>query len=163
MDLKSVIILAIILFLTFLLIKIFSIKSRNKEQKILAKLIGFAQENESTITKYNHWSNTLIGIDESSLKKVFFIRKNSHNEFRKVIDLSEVQKCRVVNVTRTVGEGKNKQSVIDKIELRFTFNNKNTPEIALEFYNSDFDSLTLSGELQLAENWLQIINKNLKM
>jgi hypothetical protein len=54
-------------------------------------------------------------------------------------------------------------NVIDRIELIFSFNN-HRPELSLEFYNTDYDQLTLSGELQLAEKWAgtlkTIINLN---
>jgi hypothetical protein len=40
--------------------------------------------------------------------------------------------------------------------LIFSFYN-HKPEVSLEFYNTDYDQLTLSGELQLAQKWTGMI------
>jgi hypothetical protein len=34
----------------------------------------------------------------------------------------------------------------------------NKPDVILDFYNSGYDSLTLRGEIQLAEKWAEIAN-----
>jgi len=46
--------------------------------------------------------------------------------------------------------------VIEKLELTFTSNNKQLPEITVEFYNAAYDNAVLSGELQLLEKWQKI-------
>jgi len=52
--------------------------------------------------------------------------------------------------------------VVDKLELSFYPVEKGKPEISIEFYNDEYDSLTLSGELQLAEKWEKLLNEQLK-
>lgn len=75
-----------------------------------------------------------------------------------MITLSEVQKCRVINSESTVNHTGGTHKVIEKLELTFTYRDKGKPEAVLEFYNTDSDSLTLTGELQLAEKWNKIAN-----
>ena len=46
-----------------------------------------------------------------------------------------------------------------RLVLEFTFT-KNMPiNKNIEFYNSEFDGLTMHNEFQLAEKWLEIIEK----
>jgi hypothetical protein len=35
---------------------------------------------------------------------------------------------------------------------------KNKPDTKVEFYNADYDRLTLTGEVQLSEKWCKILN-----
>lgn len=148
----SITILAIIFLILF-------IQKRNKKRgkEILSVLQSFAKDNNGEISSYDRWDKTLIGIDNSEINKLFFIRTISDKEFREVINLSEVKKCRLIKTERIVRYNKENVSVIDKIELIFSFVSTHKPDIALEFYNNEYDSLTLSGQLQLAQKWSGIV------
>lgn len=78
------------------------------------------------------------------------------------IDLSEIQKCKVVKTSRTVNYKNSSTIVIEKLELYFYPNDKNKTQILLEFYNTNSDISVLSGELQLIEKWSDTINNRLK-
>jgi hypothetical protein len=136
----------------------FYIRNRRREKSIYTVLHSFAKENNSTVTSSDHWANTLIGIDQMEAKKLFFIRTANNHSIKEVINLSEVRNCRLANIARTVTYDKQKVHVVDRIELIFSFLDSGRPEITLEFYNNDYDSLTLTGELQLAQKWLEIVN-----
>ena len=48
--------------------------------------------------------------------------------------------------------------VVDRIELTFVNQDKIKSDTMVSFYNSEYDRLTLSGEIQLAEKWSKIAN-----
>ena len=106
-------------------------------------------------------SNSLtIGIDDTA-NMVFFRNETKDNEILQQINLSEVQQCRVVNSTRTVKNKNSNYSVVEKLELAFTNQDKNKKEIVLEFYNQFNDGLTVDGEVQFVEKWCNIINNKI--
>ena len=135
---------------------------RKKENRYLSALQSFAREHNSTVSVYDHWDKTTIGMDQLAPCKLFFIRTVPGKEIRQVVELSEVMGCRLSKTARMMKNKKETVNVIDRIELRFTFIQSQMPELALEFYNNDYDSLTLSGELQLAQKWLEMINRFLR-
>lgn len=94
---------------------------------------------------------------------IFFTRKVKETETLQTIHLAEVQKCRVINSGRVVSQTVGNHQVIEKLELEFAYWNKVKTATVLEFYNTDSDSLTLTGELQLAEKWNKIVNNCLSV
>jgi len=149
----SISIVAILLFAGYIYIR-----NRRREKKTNSVLNDFARENNSAITSSDHWHSTLIGIDQVENNKLFFIRNANNESIREIINLSEVMACRLNRVERTVTYEKQKALVIERIELVFTFIDTRKPEVALEFYNNDYDSLTITDELLLSKKWLGIIN-----
>jgi hypothetical protein len=139
------------------------LRNKNRLNEILKPLLVFAQENNSEISFFDYWDKTLIGVDNHEINRLFFIRNTPCNVIREKITLSEVSECKILKTERKVKYYKELVNVIDRIELIFSFNN-HRPELSLEFYNTDYDQLTLSGELQLAEKWAgtlkTIINLN---
>ena len=128
-------------------------KSKKKENGFFLKLQSFATENSCTISTYDHWHKTLIGF---GLGKIFFIRNTSENDVKKLIDLSEVYSSRIVKTVKIVSYNGENLSVLDKIDLVvFLINNT---DVVLEFYNSKYDNLTLTGELHFAQRWSEFIN-----
>jgi hypothetical protein len=148
----SIIILATISFIVYP-----QINNKNREKKAFSVLQNFAKEFSSNISSYDRWDKSLIGIDSGKINKLFFLRTISNKEYREVINLSEVMSCRLVLDERTVLYKKKQVNVIDKIDLVFSFGNTNKQGVKLEFYNADYDQLTLSGELQLAQKWSEIV------
>ena len=45
----------------------------------------------------------------------------------------------------------------NKIDLVFSFVDNSKQDVSLEFYNTNYSQLTLSGELQLAQKWSGIV------
>jgi hypothetical protein len=131
--------------------------SQKRDKKMLQELQIFAESNNCKISQHELWNNSQIGVDETA-NAVFFIKKLKEKEIKQQINLNEIEKCRVINSGRTVSNKNGSHKVVDKLDLAFTFHDKNNGEITIEFYNSDYDSLTLSGELQLVEKWYKIIN-----
>ncbi|MCC6754323.1 MAG: hypothetical protein IT266_10120 [Saprospiraceae bacterium] len=158
MDLGTTITGIIILLICIIPFVIMYLNNQKREKKLLQELSTFAERNNCKISQHELWNNnSLIGIDETA-NMIFFIKKLKGNEIMQQINLTEIQKCRVINSGRTVSNKNGSHKVVDKLDLAFTFHDKNKEEIIVEFYNADYDSLTLSGELQLVEKWCKIIN-----
>lgn len=133
------------------------IRNRKRNSRKIAVLQAFAVENQSTISTWDTWENTLIGISTPETNRLFFIRSIPGREIRQVINLSEVADCRMVKTGKQVAYHKELVQVVDKIELVFSLF-QHQPALSLEFYNADYNNLTLSGELQLAQKWAGIVN-----
>lgn len=157
MDLGTITALAVFLLICLILIVIAVRNGRKNEKQFLQAFYRLVETHLCKISQYDRWGNTAIGIDENT-GKVFFIRKLGGKEIIQYVNLEEILKCRVISTTRNVSSKEGKITVIDKLELAFTYRDKNSPEIYLEFYNADYESLTLRGELQMAEKWCEIAN-----
>jgi ABC-type glycerol-3-phosphate transport system permease component len=136
------------------------ISSLRKEKQLKNKLFQLASSNSCAISEFDFWKNSAIGLDRNS-HRIFFVRDKKTEEDVKEVDLSEIQKCRMVNASRSLHNKNGNYTAIDKLELMFTFRDKNKPEVGLEFYNNTHDSLSLAGEVQLAEKWSAIVGKEL--
>lgn len=160
MDLSTILGWSITTLIIAGLIVFLRIKKLKKKKQVLSVLQAFAKENNSEISTYDTWDKTLIGIDDKEESKLFFIRSIPENEIRQVIVLSDVLDCKIAKTSRNMNFKGETAHVIDKIELVLSFSNKK-PNIFLEFYNTDYDHLTLAGELQLADKWLELIKKSI--
>jgi ABC-type glycerol-3-phosphate transport system permease component len=136
------------------------ISSLKKEKQLKNKLFQLAATNSCAISEFDFWKNSAIGLDKSR-QRIFYVRDIKSKEEMKEVDLSEIQKCRVVNASRSLHNKNGNYTAIDRLELMFTFRDKNKPEVGLEFYNTTHDSLSLAGEVQLVEKWSEIVDKEL--
>ena len=130
-------------------------KKKKKEKEIKEVISRLAAKSNSGVDEYDWWNKTIIGIDNSN-RKLFFIKKIHDKELQSAIDLSNIQMGRVINSHRSVINGN--YNVIQKLQLGLISKNKDKPETLLEFYNADYDSLTIMEELQLVEKWSKIVN-----
>ena len=131
--------------------------SKNRKQKKLQNLFDFAAKNEGNITQYDFWHKSSIGLDETN-NTIFFIRTLRDKEITQAVKLEDMQKCQLINTSRTLNDQDSQIKLIDKLELAFTPRDKQQDMIVLEFFKVDPDSLTLTGELQLAEKWTNLAN-----
>jgi hypothetical protein len=137
------------------------LKKKKKEAKFLNDLLSLAKNEDSIISQKDFWRECYaIGIDENS-KKLLYINKIKDKEQKTAIDLSEVERCSIVNASRSVKIPKGNLTVLDRIDLVFTFNRADLSEKTLEFYDST-TFMTPDGEIPLVEKWMAIINSNLK-
>lgn len=128
-----------------------------KELKIFRQISDFAAENQCRINTWDYWDRTIIAIDNEETDKLFFMRTMPGGTVRECISLSAYVDCRMQKASRIVKLDNANVSVTDKIELYLKTAEKSGRDICLEFYNSDYDHLTLTGELQLALKWCGII------
>lgn len=144
------------------LITLWSLKIRRREKAKVAPLKAFAAENSAHLSHIDSWERSLIGIDYAKPGTLFYIRSMPDREIREKINLLEVSDCWVYNSTRLVNYRKQEVKVIDRIEVILTFYGRK-PRKTLEFYNNDYDSLTLPGELQMAQKWNDVIHDMLSL
>lgn len=135
-------------------------KSKKKEKQFLNILSGLAEKNNCNLSEHELWVKGAIGIDKAA-QQLFFMKKTANGEVQQVINLAEMQKCRVVNTHRIVNNKESDQKVIEKLELAFSNREPKKPDTFLEFYNTNLDNLTLNGEVQLTEKWVGIANKSI--
>jgi hypothetical protein len=74
MDSNIILTWSIVILTIISLVVFFQIRNKNKERKIVSVLHNFAKEYNSKISEYDHWDNSLIGIDNNEVDKLFFIR-----------------------------------------------------------------------------------------
>lgn len=137
-----------------------NINNRKKEKQNLLLLNQQAHKNNLTVSKFNTWGTTSIGIDEAA-NVVFFTKRIETNETAQQVALAETEKCRVANFKRTERNGNDNYSITDKLELVFEPRDKKKTETSLSFYDMHFDGAILTGELQMAEKWCSIINNKI--
>ena len=157
MDLGVTLTGVIIVLLCIIPFVVMSQNSKRKKQQKLQNLFDFAAKNEGNITQHDLWHKSSIGLDETK-NTIFFIRILQDKEITQVVKLGDMQKCQLINTGRTLNEQESPIKVIDKLELAFTPKDKQQASIVLEFFKVDSDSLTLTGELQLAEKWANLAN-----
>lgn len=136
--------------------------SRNKKKKyLLRKLNEAAQAGGFTITYHEFCSDFIIGLDDTA-NHVFFHKKREANEFSVEVNLAGYKNCSIFSSKHEVETKKEKVQVLDKLGLCFYPKDKTMPNVLIEIYNDEYDSLNMSGELQLVEKWEKQLNDRMK-
>jgi hypothetical protein len=151
---------AIVMLLAAIIIVSINKSKTAKKIKFLNPLNDLAQRNGCQIRHYDIWAESVIGIDETR-NFVFVVRKTPGSEAEIAINLANIFRCRVAEISRTSGPKEGNLKVFDRIDLVFMNKEKSKPDVLVEFYDSNIDRLTLAGELQLAEKWCTLINKQI--
>jgi hypothetical protein len=129
-------------------------RSKNKKVKELVKsLKDLAKQNGSEITHYETCGNYAIGIDESK-NSISFIVKTDETFKTQFVNLLLIKSCKINNISRSTS---NKDQIIDQLNLILSAVDKNTPDVILEFYNSEISYQPYS-ELESIEKWNNLIN-----
>ena len=150
----------LLLVICVLAIVIVSSNKKKKKNQFIQTLFEMAEKSKCKISDHDFWNNTLIGIDKDA-HKLFFIRKTADNAISNEIDLTGIQKCRVINSSRVLTNNGTNHTVIDKLELALSSAEAKIADTMLEFYNTTRDNLFLNGELPLTEKWAAIVNENI--
>lgn len=160
MDKGSAIIVLVIVALIALPFIFHNLYKKKKDLKFLKDFKSLAEKEKIVISQKELWANCYaIGIDNNS-GKILYINKRKDKVEDILIDLSEVEKCRIANINRTLKNQDGKNNISDRLELIFTFRKSDIPEKVLEFYDSK-DFMPTDKELSLIESWLQIVNSYL--
>ncbi len=162
MDLGTAIIALIVILACIIPFIIATRKNRMEKKQFLKTLNVLAEKNGANISQRDVWSTLAIGLDGNS-NLVFFIRKIKDRETVEHVNLSQIQKCRVINLPRTINNVNGEFKMVDIIQLAFSYRDKNQPETVLEFYNYQHDGPTLSGQIHLAEKWCKVINSKVSL
>jgi hypothetical protein len=160
MDTGAALIVLGILAIIVLPFIIHSLYKKQKDVKFLKDFISLAEKEKIVISQKELWNNCyIIGIDNIS-KKLLYTNKRREIVEEILIELTEVDKCRIANINRTLKGQSGSSNISDRLELVFTFRNSDIPEKVLEFYDSK-EFMPTDKENSIIENWLQIVNSNL--
>lgn len=157
MSLGLIIAGVLCLLLSILIFVLASNSKKKKQNKFLDPLNSLAESANCKISQYDIWNDSVIGIDNTR-NFVFVIRKTIDNEASISINLAEVFRCKISELSRTTGPKEGNFIAFDRIDLVFACKDKSKADIVVEFYNANTDRLTLTGELQLAQKWCMLIN-----
>jgi hypothetical protein len=140
---------------------LFNIILKKKKNKLLLNnLLKLAEREKISISHKELWNkNYAIGIDINS-KKILYVHRLKDKVKESLVDLKEVKECRIINTDKTIKNQPGNSSNSDRLELVFSYNKTDKPEISLEFYNNSQFKPTIEDVRQI-ENWLQIFRSNL--
>ncbi|WP_372948605.1 hypothetical protein [Mariniphaga sp.] len=161
MDLGTIIITLVFIAIVTVPFILTGYSRKRKKKNLFHRLTQMAGNEGCTITHHEFCADFVIGLDGMA-NRLFFYKKVETLEIAKSLHLREFKSCKVINSNRTVENKKEKYYVVDKLDLIFYPTEKGAPEISIELYNDEYDSLTLTGELQLAEKWEKLLNEQLK-
>lgn len=157
MSLQTLLLVIGLMLLIFAPFFILYMKRMKKEKRIIEQLSNLAEKNNCIISEHETWNDSVIGIDKTSFK-LLLIRNGIENKTALVVDLSDKQKCRVLNISRDAMMNEGGGKITDRIALSFENRDKTKPEKVLDLYNNTYDGLRLTGEIHLSEKWSKIAN-----
>lgn len=125
------------------------------KRKMEKELATLGQKGEMSISEHEAWSNKVIGLDREHEKAAFFVQASPQSKIL-VADLKLFSRCQVErNLLETQPKGN--AIVYSSIRIRFIPREKATTEVAFPLF-TDTEDMTLSNELQLAEEWSEKFN-----
>lgn len=160
-DLPSLII-GIIALATFAIpIAWYQISEKMKEKKLHSDLNQYAQQENITLTSEEVWGDKYaLGVDKNS-RKLLYLKHTEDGDQKEIIDLSEVQNCKVSNGTKTVREASGKKNILTSINLLFHYRNSGKSASSLEVYD-DANGRALTYEISIANKLARAIRPLLR-
>ena len=158
MDTTTILLAVFVLILCALPIVLMQRNRTKKEKAFKETILSLAGDEKTNLDVFDRWNNSCIAIDRLN-RRLFFITKNQSTGVQKVIDLSEIQRSSLIKSHHDTRNGNS--TAIKKVELHLVPKGKGRPNIQLDFYDSDHDSLTIREELHLAEKWSNIVESTI--
>jgi hypothetical protein len=134
---------------------IYLVKVR-KQNKFLRSLKESMLHLNVTIGEHEFCGDFLLGMDKNNKYILFYKNVLNSDPIVKIVDLSTIFSCKILKETKTVKTAQESMEFIEKIELSFISRDKK--ETKLELFNEERNT-QLSGELQCAEKWEQLITE----
>lgn len=159
MDSNTLTLTAIIVAVCFWPLVLIQIKKIKKNSLLMNTINKLVKENNCNVTQKEQCSDFILAIDETK-KYLFFSKNNKKIDNYNFVNLSEYSICKKLSRKFTDTDKNNNLISYDIIELIFTPKSKNVAEKKIEIYNESLD-VSLTGEIQLLEKWVKIINKNI--
>ena len=155
MDSGTFIVGAVLIALCILPVVITEISRKKREKKLFRLLTSEAEGQNCNITKFEQCCNNIIGLDEAN-KVLFFIKKRDSVIISRFADLKEIQNCKAHNLLGSSDNNGTNYQFTKKVELILQPGIKNKPDVIIEIFDAE-EGRQLSGELQLAEKWSEMI------
>ncbi|MBR9757182.1 MAG: hypothetical protein GYB39_03800 [Algicola sp.] len=144
------VVLIAICIIPFILMGLSKAKNKKQQLQLLTKL---AQKEQCKMDTYEVFANISIGLDTSK-KRLLFVRQDNDTITQESIDLLHIKNCNLIKASNNNNAPKD----ISKLELALAPTSNNKTETRLLFFDIATE-MPLSGQLQLAEKWNAIINK----
>ncbi len=131
-------------------------KLKRSQQKLIAFFNKLGFLNKLTFTGREVLSNKIIGVDISQ-RKLLLVEENNNTYHSKIIDLGEVESCKVKKIYTAINTNNFKKNRIEEylnsIALQFHFKNEKTPA-ALVFNRNKFHDMRVLKKLaDKIKNW----------
>jgi hypothetical protein len=136
---------------------------RNK-RKLKNKLIQALKERIGDPTIELKEIDTFLGLIiclDKTQNRLYYYKKNGEIYNFQSVDINEIVQCKITKQYIPKDQWEDEYPRILKVDLILTTKNATNSEVVLNFYN-DEDSFYLSGELQIAEKWKQLISKTIR-
>lgn len=157
MDLGNILLWSVIILLCVVPFIVLGNMAKKKKQQDLKALLDFAVSNHFSISQYDLWFKSAIGLDETK-QAIVFVSNLRGTPVAQWVLLEDAQKCQINETSRMVGGQDQSSKVIDKLELVFSGKQGNT---SFEFFNVNSGNLTPTIEYQMAEKWSAIANERI--
>ncbi|GEM_PF-7083289 len=149
MDLSSIIIGVLVLAACALPFIVANSSRKHRNKKLIDELNSMIGSVDASVGEYEIMSNKIAGIDKSG--HYFFFVRVADGIKRDCVSIDSLKSCGATE--RHLGSE-------SAIGLRVV--QTDGSERFIEFYNSKFEA-TSDGEMDFAEKWNVLINKNLKL
>jgi hypothetical protein len=161
MDKEATIIILGIVAVIILPFLLFYFFKKRKEIKFMRHFRTLAQQEKLIISQNEFWDHSYAIAIDTNLNKIIYAKRQRDESAGTIIDLADVEKCRIVSTDKTQKNQNGKDPQTDRLELVFTFRNSDMPEKVLEFYeNTEF--MPNAEDRFHIEKWYNVINTNLK-
>ncbi len=130
-------------------------KEASKQKAKIKILNDYATKQGLSLSETGNIKDKMIGIDKIN-NKVCFVDSSKNVEI--TIDLINFVACRFNEVFKSEETKNGFQRFLDKVELVFNSKDSKIASVSLELYREEDLSTQLSGELQFAQKWAQLIH-----
>ncbi len=125
------------------------------KRKLEKELAAMGKGRDLNITEHESWGNKVIGLDREKEKAAFAIHKTPQSQVF-ITDLPQYARCFMEkNALDTKGKGN--AIVISQVLIHFIGKDKGIPDVTFPLF-VDSEDMTLSNELQIAEEWTEKFN-----
>jgi hypothetical protein len=134
-------------------------KNKSKIETILKQ---FNQGNSKEFNLRESLNNKVIAFNEMK-KKLVLIDLNVKPEIVTYVDLNEISNSKIIRKIEHFDGSKSMKEFVTKVEI-LLHNKKNQKDETLKFYDYEYEKpiqLNYFRDNQLAEKWLEIINKTI--
>lgn len=136
------------------------IHNTKKRKRWLIELERLSNAKSKDFERKEWGMDFLLALDIKR-KVLVYLKEDKNALSGEVIDLKEIQSCQVRRVERRFENEIGKLIFYDHIDLALKHNNNANGIILLDIYDEEFNR-SLTGQLQVAENWSQQLNDLLR-
>jgi len=162
METSTTLIGLFLILLTALPIFLLLRTQHKNKSKIETVLKQFNQGNSKEFNLRESLNNKIIAFNKMK-KKLVLIDLNIKPEIVTYVDLNEISNSKIIREMEHFESSKSKKEFITKVEI-LLHNKKNQQDETLKFYDYEYEKpiqLNYFRDNQLAEKWLEIINKTI--